>query len=71
MILEAQREKSAPDSAAKLRDAAPCRRLAWRYCLHYIYICNISGKANTVCHACVKMLVRCACYHILKNHILP
>lgn len=39
--------------------------------LHYVYMGNVSGEANTVCHACGKMLVRRAGYHILENHIRP
>lgn len=37
--------------------------------LHYVYIDNISGEENTLCHKCGHLLVRRSGYSILENNI--
>ncbi|MEA3406602.1 MAG: AmmeMemoRadiSam system radical SAM enzyme [Chloroflexota bacterium] len=39
--------------------------------LRYVYVGNVSGEANTVCHACDETLIRRAGYGILENRIQP
>jgi len=37
--------------------------------LHYIYVGNVPGDENTLCHHCGQLLIRRAGYGILENHI--
>ena len=37
--------------------------------LHYVYEGNIPGEANTLCHACGRLLIRRSGYSILENHV--
>jgi pyruvate formate lyase activating enzyme len=37
--------------------------------LRYVYVGNVSGEANTVCHVCGKTLIRRAGYTILENNV--
>jgi len=39
--------------------------------LRYVYVGNVPGEANTVCHECGKTLIRRSGYRILENHIQP
>jgi len=39
--------------------------------LRYVYMGNVPGAANTVCHECGKMLIQRSGYRILENHIQP
>ncbi len=39
--------------------------------LRYVYVGNVPGEANTVCHACGQMLIRRSGYRILENHVQP
>jgi len=39
--------------------------------LRYVYVGNVPGEANTVCHECGKMLIRRSGYWILENHVQP
>ena len=37
--------------------------------LRYVYVGNVPGEANTVCHACGQMLIRRSGYRILENYV--
>ena len=37
--------------------------------LYYVYVGNVPGEANTVCHECGKTLIRRSGYRILENHV--
>ncbi len=37
--------------------------------LRYVYVGNVQGEANTVCHVCGKTLIRRSGYWILENHV--
>jgi len=39
--------------------------------LRYVYVGNVPGEANTVCHNCGQMLIRRSGYRILENHTQP
>jgi pyruvate formate lyase activating enzyme len=39
--------------------------------LRYVYVGNMPGEANTVCHACGKTLIRRSGYRVLENHVQP
>jgi pyruvate formate lyase activating enzyme len=39
--------------------------------LRYVYVGNVPGEANTVCHECGKTLVRRSGYRVPENHIQP
>jgi pyruvate formate lyase activating enzyme len=39
--------------------------------LRYIFVGNVPGEANTVCHACGELLIRRAGYLILANQVAP
>jgi pyruvate formate lyase activating enzyme len=39
--------------------------------LRYIFVGNVPGEANTVCHACGELLIRRAGYLILLNQVAP
>jgi pyruvate formate lyase activating enzyme len=39
--------------------------------LRYVYVGNVPGEANTVCHKCGQMLIRRSGYQILENHVQP
>ncbi|MBN1246366.1 MAG: AmmeMemoRadiSam system radical SAM enzyme [Anaerolineae bacterium] len=39
--------------------------------LRYVYVGNVAGEANTVCHVCGKTLIRRSGYMILENHVQP
>jgi len=39
--------------------------------LRYVYVGNVPGEANTVCHKCGRLLVRRSGYCILENHVQP
>jgi pyruvate formate lyase activating enzyme len=39
--------------------------------LRYVYLGNVPGEANTVCHACGKTLIRRSGYRILENQVQP
>jgi pyruvate formate lyase activating enzyme len=39
--------------------------------LHYVYVGNVPGEANTVCHACGETLIRRSGHRILENHVQP
>jgi len=39
--------------------------------LRYVYVGNVPGEANTVCHECGKTLIRRSGYRILENHVQP
>lgn len=39
--------------------------------LRYVYVGNVPGEENTMCHACHRLLIRRAGYSILENHVLP
>jgi len=39
--------------------------------LRYIYVGNVPGEANTVCHNCGRVLIRRSGYWILEYHITP
>jgi pyruvate formate lyase activating enzyme len=37
--------------------------------LRYIFVGNVRGESNTVCHACGELLIRRSGYHILANRV--
>ena len=37
--------------------------------LRYVYVGNVPGEANTVCHKCGQMLIRRSSYRVLENHV--
>jgi len=39
--------------------------------LRYVYVGNVPGEANTVCHKCRQMLIRRLGYRILENRVQP
>jgi pyruvate formate lyase activating enzyme len=39
--------------------------------LRYVYVGNVPGEANTVCHECGQMLIRRSGYRILENQTQP
>ena len=39
--------------------------------LRYIYIGNLPGESNTVCHKCGQTLIRRLGYQILENRVQP
>lgn len=39
--------------------------------LRYVYVGNVPGEANTVCHKCGQMLVQRLGYRILENRVQP
>lgn len=39
--------------------------------LRYVYVGNVPGEANTVCHKCGQILIRRLGYRILENHVQP
>jgi pyruvate formate lyase activating enzyme len=39
--------------------------------LRYVYVGNVPGEANTVCHECGQMLIRRSSYRNLENHVRP
>jgi pyruvate formate lyase activating enzyme len=39
--------------------------------LHYVYVGNVPGEANTYCHECGRLLIRRSGYWILENHVQP
>ncbi|MCK4466401.1 MAG: hypothetical protein KAU83_11890 [Bacteroidales bacterium] len=39
--------------------------------LRYVYVGNVPGEANTVCHKCGQMLIRRLGYQVLENRVQP
>jgi pyruvate formate lyase activating enzyme len=39
--------------------------------LRYVYVGNVAGEANTLCHGCGRLLIRRSGYWILENHVQP
>ena len=39
--------------------------------LRYVYVGNVPGEANTVCHLCGHLLVRRRGYQVVANHVAP
>jgi pyruvate formate lyase activating enzyme len=39
--------------------------------LRYVYVGNVSGGANTACHACGKTLIRRSGFGVVENHVGP
>ena len=39
--------------------------------LRYVYVGNVPGEANTVCHKCGQILIRRLGYRILENRVQP
>jgi pyruvate formate lyase activating enzyme len=37
--------------------------------LHYVYVGNIPGEGNTICHKCGKLLIRRTSYRLVENNI--
>jgi pyruvate formate lyase activating enzyme len=37
--------------------------------LHYVYVGNVPGESNTICHACGETLIRRSGYRLLGNTI--
>ncbi|MEA3421580.1 MAG: radical SAM protein, partial [Acidobacteriota bacterium] len=39
--------------------------------LRYVYVGNVPGEANTVCHKCGQMLIQRSSYRIVENRVQP
>jgi pyruvate formate lyase activating enzyme len=39
--------------------------------LHYVYVGNVMGESNTVCHACGKTLIRRSGFRVVQNRVGP
>jgi len=39
--------------------------------LRYVYVGNVPGEANTLCHGCGRLLIRRSGYWILENNVQP
>nr|HID14797.1 AmmeMemoRadiSam system radical SAM enzyme [Anaerolineae bacterium] len=57
-----------PTPIATLRRA---REIGLEEGLRYVYVGNVPGEANTLCHACGRLLIRRSGYWILENHVQP
>jgi len=53
-------------SLSTLREA---RTIGKEAGLHYVYLGNVPGASNTVCHACGEMLIRRSGYRLVDNRI--
>lgn len=61
-----QMKDRAPTAVATLRKA---RQIGSEEGLRYIYLGNIPGESNTVCHECGKILIRRAGHQTVENHV--
>ena len=65
--------------AYKMTDVSPtpvetlnrAREIGLEAGLRYVYVGNVPGEANTVCHKCGQILIRRLGYRILENHVQP
>jgi len=65
--------------AYKMTDVSPtpvetlnrAREIGLEAGLRYVYVGNVSGEANTVCHKCGQILIRRLGYRILENRVQP
>jgi len=57
-----------PTPIAKLQRA---REIGLEAGLRYVYVGNVPGEANTMCHGCGRLLVRRSGYWIPENHVRP
>jgi pyruvate formate lyase activating enzyme len=39
--------------------------------LHYVYLGNVAGEANTLCHCCGELLIRRSGYQVTESYLLP
>lgn len=39
--------------------------------LHYVYVGNLPGEADTFCHSCGRLLIRRIGFLVVQNHIGP
>jgi len=39
--------------------------------LRYVYVGNVPGEANTVCHACGKTLIRRSAFRVVESRVGP
>ncbi len=37
--------------------------------LHYVYVGNVLGEANTFCHHCGRLLIHRAGFYVVENHV--
>ncbi len=56
-------------SATSLSTLRRAQRIGEEAGLRYIYLGNIPGESNTVCHACGEMLIRRSGYRIVDNRV--
>lgn len=61
-----QMKDRAPTTVATLRKA---QQIGAEEGLRYIYLGNIPGESNTVCHECGKILIRRAGHQTVENHV--
>ncbi|MFH1635817.1 MAG: AmmeMemoRadiSam system radical SAM enzyme [Chloroflexota bacterium] len=45
------------------------QEIGWEEGLRYVYLGNVGGESNTVCHQCGRVLIRRRGYWIAENHI--
>lgn len=57
-----------PTPMAKLQRA---REIGLEAGLRYVYVGNVLGEENTLCHGCGRLLIRRAGYRILENRVQP
>ena len=65
--------------AYKMTDVSPtpvetlnrAREIGLEAGLRYVYVGNVPGEANTVCHKCGQILIRRLGYRILENRVQP
>jgi len=56
-----------PTPLSKLQEA---REIGLEAGLHHVYLGNVHGGADTVCHYCGGVLIRRSAYKILENRML-
>jgi pyruvate formate lyase activating enzyme len=39
--------------------------------LHYVYLGNVAGEVNTLCHCCGQLLIRRSGYQVIERYFLP
>ena len=52
-----------------LKSLLDARAIGWEAGLRYVYVGNVAGEANTVCHECGETVIRRSGYRLLDNRI--
>jgi pyruvate formate lyase activating enzyme len=55
--------------ATPLTSLQQAQEIGWEEGLRYIYVGNVPGESNTVCHACGETVIRRAGYRIVDNRV--